>query len=317
MAELPHATCPTRDAIYAAYEKDSGDGFRSHLGASIIGKECERALWYDFRWVTQAKHPGRLLRLFETGQLEEARLVSNLRATGATVLEVDPETGRQFRVAAHGGHFGGSLDGIALNLLEAPKTWHVLEFKTHSKKSFNDLLSKKVQDSKPQHYAQMQIYMHLTGISRAMYLAVNKDTDELYVERLEADRACAENLLSKAQRVIFAATPLPRISEEPSWYQCRLCDHAPVCHGQTAPSVNCRTCLHATPVEGAWHCARHNKSLTEVNQRTACAHHLYLPPLVPGRQVDAGEGWVEYEFADGVRWRDVGLNKHAGGGHGQ
>ena len=69
MAELPHATCPTRDAIYAAYEKDSGDGFRAHLGASIIGKECERALWYDFRWVTQAKLPGRLLRLFETGQL--------------------------------------------------------------------------------------------------------------------------------------------------------------------------------------------------------------------------------------------------------
>ena len=249
MAELPHASCPTRDAIYAAYEKDSGDGFRSHLGASIIGKECERALWYDFRWVTQAKHPGRLLRLFETGQLEEARLVSNLRATGATVLEVDPETGRQFRVAAHGGHFGGSLDGIALNLLEAPKTWHVLEFKTHSKKSFNDLLSKKVQASKPQHYAQMQIYMHLTGISRAMYLAVNKDNDELYVERVEADRACAENLLSKAQRVIFAETPLPRISEDPSWYQCRLCDHADVCHGKQAAEINCRTCLHATPGE--------------------------------------------------------------------
>ena len=317
MAELPNVTCPTREAIYAAYEKDSGDGFRSHLGASIIGKECERALWYDFRWVTQAKHPGRLLRLFETGQLEEARLVSNLRATGATVLEVDPETGRQFRVAAHGGHFGGSLDGIALNLLEAPKTWHVLEFKTHSKKSFNDLLSKKVQASKPQHYAQMQIYMHLTGISRTMYLAVNKDTDELYVERLEADRACAENLLSKAQRVIFAATPLPRISDDPSWYQCRLCDHAPVCHGKQAAEINCRTCLHATPVEGAWHCARHNKSLTEVDQRIACAHHLYLPPLVPGRQVDAGEGWVEYEFADSVRWRDVGINKSAEVLHGQ
>jgi hypothetical protein len=31
---------------------------------------------------------------------------------------------------------------------------------------------------------------------------------------------------------------------------------------------------------------------------------------VPGRQVDAGEGWVEYEFADGARWRDVGLNKN-------
>ena len=56
----------------------------------------------------------------------------NLRRTGATVLEVDPETGRQWRVEAHGGHFGGSLDAVALGLLEAPKTWHVVEFKTHS-----------------------------------------------------------------------------------------------------------------------------------------------------------------------------------------
>ena len=157
MAELPDISSPTRDAIFAAYEADTRDGFRSHLGASLIGKECERALWYDFRWTTRSKHPGRLLRLFETGQLEEARLVRNLRRTGATVLEVDPETGRQIRVQAHGGHFGGSLDGVAINLLEAPRTWHVLEFKTHSNKSFGDLVAKKVRESKPQHFAQMQI----------------------------------------------------------------------------------------------------------------------------------------------------------------
>ena len=33
----------------------------------------------------------------------------------------------------------------------------------------------------------MQIYMSLTGMTRAMYLAVNKDTDELYSERVNAD----------------------------------------------------------------------------------------------------------------------------------
>ena len=49
---------------------------------------------------------------------------------------------------------------------EAPKTWHVLEFKTHGVKSFADLTAKGVVLSKPQHAAQMQIYMHLTGIKR-------------------------------------------------------------------------------------------------------------------------------------------------------
>ena len=311
MAELPAITSLTREAIFAGYEADASDGFRSHLGASLIGKAWERALWYDFRWTTKARFEGRVLRLFETGNREEERLVRNLRRTGATVLEVDPETGRQFRVQAHGGHFGGSLDGVAIHLLEAPKAWHVLEFKTHSNKSFTDLVAKKVRESKPQHFAQMQIYMNLMGMNRAMYLAVNKDTDDLYVQRVEADAAYTEQLLEKARRIIFAPTPLPRISEEPSWYQCRLCDHADVCHGTRAAEVNCRTCLHSSPVEGGWHCDRHQKPLSEVDQRTGCEQHLYLPPLVPAAQVDAGEDWVDYEFSGGVCWRDAGLNKHA------
>ena len=313
MAELPTLPSPTRDAIFAAYEAQAGSGFRPHLGASLIGKDCERALWFDFRWTTRHQHPGRLLRLFETGQLEEARLVRNLRSTGATVLEVDPETGRQIRVEAHGGHFGGSLDGIALGLLEAPKTWHVLEFKTHSAKSFKELVAKGVRESKPQHFAQMQIYLHLTGLTRAMYLAVCKDTDELHVERIEHDPLVAQGLLDKAQRVIQASLPPDRISNDPAWYLCRWCEHAAVCQGQAAAEINCRTCLHSAPVEGGWHCTAHQRPISDAEQRTACAQHLYLPALVPGEQVDAGEGWVEYLFGEGLRWRDTGFDKVGSG----
>ncbi len=314
VAELPIALSPTREAILAAYEADQSDGFRAHLGASLIGKECERALWYDFRWVSRARHPGRLLRLFETGQLEEARLVQNLRRIGATVLEVDPETGRQFRVQSHGGHFGGSLDGVALGLLEAPKTWHVLEFKTHSVKSFADVSARGVRESKPQHFAQMQIYMHLTSITRAMYLAVCKDTDDLYVERIEVDRDYAERLLEKARRVIEAASPPPGVSTDPTWYQCRLCDHAAVCHPDVpdarAAEINCRTCVHVSPIEGGWRCERHDRALSLSEQRAACAQHLFIPALVPAEQIDAGEDWIEYAFASGERWRDQGIDKY-------
>lgn len=81
----------------------------------------------------------------------------------------------------------------------------MLEFKTHAAKSFVDLVAKGVQRSKPQHYAQMQIYMRLTGMTRAMYLAVNKDNDDLYVERVEVDGDFADRLLAKAGRIIFAA----------------------------------------------------------------------------------------------------------------
>ena len=302
MAPLPDTPSPTRDAIFASYEADRDDGFRPHLGASQIGKSCERALWYDFRWVTRSGFPGRILRLFESGQLEESRIVRNLRRIDATVLEVDPETGRQWRVEAHGGHFGGSLDGVALGLIEAPKTWHVVEFKTHGLKSFRELVAKGVAEAKPQHQAQMQIYMHLTGLTRAMYLAVCKDTDDLHVERVRADADAAERLLAKASRVIHAARPPSRISEDPAWFECRFCDHHDLCHGDAAAVVTCRSCLHATPVDGGWTCARWNQTLGEQGQRAACARHLFIPDLVPGEVVDAGDDHVVYRMRDGGTW---------------
>lgn len=302
MAPLPEPQSPTRDAIFAAYEADRDDGFRPHLGASHIGKPCERALWYDFRWVTPARFPGRILRLFETGQLEEARLVRNLRRTGATVLDVDPATGRQWRVEAHGGHFGGSLDAVALGLIEAPRTWHVVEFKTHSAKSFRELGAKGVAEAKPQHAAQMQVYMHLTGLTRALYVAVCKDTDDLHVERVSADREAGERLLAKAKRVIDAARPPARISDDPAWWECRLCSHHAVCHDSAAVAGTCRSCLHASPVEGGWHCARWDAALDTGAQRAACAKHLFVPDLIPGEVADAGDDHVVYQLPDGTTW---------------
>ncbi len=304
MAALPPRPSPTVEAIFAAYEADAEDGFRLHLGASLIGKECLRALWFDFRWTTRAGFPGRILRLFETGQLEEARIVRDLRRTGATVLEVDPESGRQWRVEAHGGHFGGSLDGVALGLLEAPKTWHVLEFKTHSAKSFADLTRQGVCLSKPRHFAQMQVYLHLTGMTRAMYVAVCKDTDEIHAERVAADAAVGEALLAKAGRVIHAARPPERVSTDPAWWQCRLCEHHPLCHEAGAAERNCRTCLHSTPVDGGWHCTRLDVMLTPADQRRGCGHHLYIPDLVPGEPVDAGDDHVVYRMNTGATWID-------------
>lgn len=34
---------------------------------------------------------------------------------------------------------------------------------------------------------------------------------------------------------------------------------------------------------------------------------------MPGEQVDAGEGWVEYLFGEGLRWRDTGIDKVGNG----
>ena len=308
MAQVPEPVHTTVAKIYQAYESDAEDGNRPHLGASLIGHACERFLWMTFRWVDAKKFPGRMLRLFETGQLEEARFVKNLRRIGVEVHDVTPD-GKQWRVSDLGGHFGGSMDGACVGLPEAPKTWHVLEFKTHNDKSFNDLTKNGVAKAKPQHYAQMQVYMGLTGMERALYLAVNKNTDELYSERVDFDPVEFAKLKARAERVINANEPPLRCSNDPSWYVCKMCDFHAHCHGEEAPAVNCRTCAHSTPeIEGdaRWSCPKiHpdiNISSIPLNvQRTGCSQHRYIPILLErfAKQSDYVNGDVVYETETG------------------
>lgn len=311
MAALPQPEHSVVAAIYRTYEQReaASGGHRAHLGASVIGHPCQRYLWLLFRWAAREAFDGRMLRLFNTGQRAEARFVDELRAIGCEVHDVD-EFGRQFRVNAHGGHFGGSMDGAALGIPEAPAAWHVVEFKTHNNKSFAGLVEKGVEDAKPQHYAQMQAYMGLTGMDRALYLAENKDTSALYSERVRAEPVMFAKLMERARQVITDAEPPARIHNDPAWWQCKLCAFNGLCHGQQVPEVNCRTCAHSTPAlagdTGRWVCEHQQRDVDDATQRTGCAAHRFIPILLErlGSQVgtaDEGDGnaAVHYQRADG------------------
>ena len=308
MVAIPQPENTTTRSIYETIERVRNEPPRPHLGASVLGHPCRRALWYGFRWATHTKHPGRVLRLFRRGQLEEEQFTSDLQAAGVTVHEADGD-GNQFRFSDIGGHVGGSMDGAAVGLLEAPKTWHVLEYKTHGDTSFRDLEKHGVKKSKPEHYAQMQLYMHWSGMKRAYYLAVNKNDDHLHGERVRYCEVDATKLVSHARAIVTADEPLERISEKPEFYLCKWCDHSAVCHEKQLPPANCRTCLHASPEldgDARWSCAKHRVDLTVNEQRAGCASHAYIPALVPWKQTDANsaENWVEYQYDADRRLRN-------------
>lgn len=299
MAALPEPEHTTLRAIERAVEAEASPDFRAHLGASILGRKCERELWYSFRWATVRRHPARILRLFARGQREEAVLVDLLRKAGVTVHEVDPETGEQFRCSAIGGHLGGSMDGAGVGFVEAPEKWHALEFKTHNDRSFKALLKDGVLKAKPEHHAQMMVYMHLFGLDRAYYLAVNKNDDSLYAERVRHSVQAGDALIAKAERIIASDRPLPKLSDDPGWYECKFCDHHALCHGQAVPPPTCRTCMHATPeLDGnaRWSCAYHQTDRSEQEQLHGCEAHAYIPDLLANwaEPTDAIGANVEY-----------------------
>jgi hypothetical protein len=276
-------------AIYDQYQKaGEAEHDRGYLGASIIGHTCERYLWYNFRFCCKSEFNGRMRRLFKTGHLEEPRMVSDLLAIGCEVHEVDPSTGEQFEINALGGHFSGHMDGCVLGLPESPKTWHVCEFKTHSNKSFTKLKKEGVKKAKPQHYAQMMVYMGLSGMTRAFYLAKNKDTDELYSERIHFNKEEFDSLMQRAERIVCASTPPEKIATRSDWYECSYCDARKICWPDSdsvslpVPSINCRQCCYSTPTmdgNAHWKCEKHNRGLSIDDQKKACENHLCLPGL--------------------------------------
>ena len=269
--------------IYKALEIEAqGEQRRPHLGASIIGKKCERAIWLEFRWANpKATFPGRILRLFRRGHMEESSVYADLRAAGYTVQDIDHATGKQY--AFKDGHFGGSCDGmiVAGPGIESPE---LLEIKTHNAKSFSDLVKHGVKASKPQHYAQMQVYCRAFGAERSTYFAVCKDTDDIYTESVEHDAEFSKAMNDRAQRIIADQSPPPPISTDPTWYECKFCDSRDLCHGsKLTKQVNCRTCAHSTPErDGTWSCAEWNAEIPyQRSQEAGCNKHIFHPHLTP------------------------------------
>lgn len=326
MAKLPERSdSETVRRIYALHESRDNEPARPYLGASAIGNPCERALWYGFRWATCRQFDGRMLRLFdgrmlrlfETGHREEARMLAELRAIGIDVHERGQD-GQQFGFSAPetGHHLRGHLDGLAVGVPEAPKAPHVIECKTHSAKSFADLTSKGVREAKPQHYAQMMLYMHWTvqawgnaGCKRALYIAQNKDTDHLYTERIRYDADEAEAIVARAQRIIRSSTPPDRLSDDPAYYVCKWCDYHQVCHGGSMPDVTCRTCAHATPEsdgDARWTCAINGNNDIPLDwQRGQHDCHRYIPPLIE-------QHFTLHDYRDGneATWINVATGAH-------
>lgn len=306
MTEPKHQLVQLIDSAVELAESQGG-GFRSHLGGSMIGRKCEREIWYGFRWAARSKFQGRILRLFQRGHLEEFRFVRYLEQIGIEVQAYSerlmyhadsdsyvtipwaPDSSHdaariaeceahcddvttdslhvaraeakgtrlsQWRIKNIMGHFGGSLDGIIQRIPGVDSEVRALvEFKTHNDKSFIKLKREKVKDAKREHWSQMQIYMHEMNLPFAIYMAVNKNDDDLYVETVEYDHDAALGILMKAERVIFAKQPPNRIGNHPSWYDCKFCSYSPICHFGEPMNKSCRACVHSEPVaNGEWTC---------------------------------------------------------------
>lgn len=264
------------------YQQEVPGSHRPHLGGSMIGRKCKRELWYGFRWVYTKKHPGWLQRLFNRGHMEEPRMVALLLMVGCQVWQID-ENGNQYRIKGYKGHYGGSLDGVVRGLPDMPDVPMLSEFKTYNLKQFTKLVAKGVKVAKPEHFVQMNEYMHYWSLPWAVYIATCKDNDQLHIELIQYDPKMVKPIADKVIAIVDAYAPPPKINESASWWECKFCDFKEVCHKGHPVNMNCRTCKYArVENDSIWACvhpANGGIVLTNEVQATGCGHYEVINEL--------------------------------------
>ena len=253
---------------------------RGYLGLSQIGTECPRSLWYSFRFCSKTEHSARMIRLWNRGHREEPVIIADLEAAGVHVYSPQEcrSMGYQTKLMSSGeeqielvdgyGHILGHPDGFAVNIPDAPKTKHLLEFKTMkegvtgTKKRqptfFHKMKRDGLEETNPVYFAQVQTCMRVAKVDRCLFITVNKNNDKRYYERVSLDKGKADFWLQRGLDIILSETPPLRVKPYSNcleYYRCNWCDNRDVCLEGAAPDRNCRTC-HYCDMEndGKWSC---------------------------------------------------------------
>jgi hypothetical protein len=240
--------------IYRFHEQKEQRKSR-RLGGSLIGEACDRKVWYSFRHASPVVFSGRMLRLFETGHIQEQRIIDELKAAGYTI------TDQQAIYTAVQGHFVDKPDGVIDGK-------HSLEVKTMNDKAFKKLKKDGIPDK---HNIQLSLHMFLGGYTTGWYIAVNKNDEEIYAQKVALKKTVAGSALSRAERIINSLTPPPRIGGKDFWL-CKFCDFRKTCHDGEQFVKNCRTCKYSTPVkDGQWRCERFESVITDTDYGANCS----------------------------------------------
>lgn len=271
-----HFAAKTLAAIDAGILRTQEEPFRKHLGASLIGQECARRVWYQFHWTLVENFEPRMLRLFGDGHYLEPRVAVWLRNAGVELWSAGEfgEDKASMRVSAQDGHFGGTPDFVGRRIpdLDDPLEPALVEVKTHNDKSFNKIVNDGIMKSKWQHFVQMQVYMGGLGLNYALYIAYNKDTSAIQPEIVHFDEAQYNRAIERAGAIIWNNDPPSRIGKNPAHYGCKYCHLSKLCYfGTVQPARNCRTCQWSAPIPGGdWQCNLLRIRLTEPMQRAGC-----------------------------------------------
>lgn len=174
------------------------EGERDHyLGMSGIGYHaCE--LWFNYHRpdLVENEDSPKLRRIFRLGKILEEEIIQQIEIGNGVV------TGRQTSLSDFQNRFRGHIDGrweydwiLELKGVYAKSWAEFIDFQTPISRSF------------PGYYSQCQMYMHYTGLSKAMLVMYGKNTSEIIPREVIYNKIHVKFLLKKAEWILNVNHP--------------------------------------------------------------------------------------------------------------
>ncbi len=199
---------------------------RSWLGLSTCGHECPRYLWYAHHNASATPPNGRILRLFKLGNTLEEEVIVDLKSAGFTITDTQKEVSFEWEETTIKGH----IDGIISGLIES-KQFHLLEIKTSSEKRFKELKKCGYEKWENKYKFQIHAYMLALKLNRCLAVVYNKNTSELYTERIKINKEYIVEELRKCFEAIIRQTEPERLCPRADWYKAKWCCYYQECFG--------------------------------------------------------------------------------------
>jgi len=282
---------------------------RSYLGASAIGHECSRKLWYNFRHASFEYIDHKSKKRFEDGHYSEAVYINRIKQAGYSLQhEVQ---GKQYGFKDLGGWFRGHRDGKLFNVPGIGDA--IWEHKSSAKwKDLNKTIEKHgeaqaLKQWNKTYYDQAQLYMCYEGVQWHILTCASEGSRNESIVLTGFNKQDFEDIRNKAAHIIATDTPPPKISDNPTFFKCGWCDSNEVCHQKKIPKPNCRNCAHITFItdnkeqdKPVAHCSANNVNIpTPDAMLNFYACHRFNPCFIDADCLGLDSGDVVYRSEKG------------------
>lgn len=213
-------------------EKQFIEKKRNYIGASTIGHQCDRKIWLDYMG-EEAEYPPKTLLNFEIGKSLEKMILGVLSECEDFEVEVGTESNNYLECSDKDiPEFKGHVDAILKTPFEKKI---ILEIKTTKDSGFSRLMHKDLNKAGLKnwnmgYYTQLQSYMGMMNVPRAILIVINKDNSELYEEIIFFNAMFYEGIKAKARQILEAQTIPEKINKSPLFTICHNCKYKRKCH---------------------------------------------------------------------------------------